>query len=160
MTDEERAATEALAREEAEAQAEERDERGRDDGMHDSDGRGTRDLVAERQDETDEHGHEPGEAPRSAAEEASSTPLFGSDAADTYRGRWQEIQARFVDDPQKAVEEADVLVAELMKELARMFANERSGLERQWERGADASTEDLRVALRRYRSFFSRLLTI
>jgi hypothetical protein len=85
-------------------------------------------------------------------------PVMPADNADRYRSRWHELQASFVDEPQKVVEQADELVAELMKELAQTFAEERQGLEEQWSRGDDVSTEDLRVALTRYRSFFERLL--
>ena len=87
-------------------------------------------------------------------------PLFPAQDANELRGRWDAIQAGFVDEPRKAVEEADSLVASAMKRLAETFANERAGLERQWDRGDDVSTEDLRVALRRYRSFFGRLLSM
>ena len=55
---------------------------------------------------------------------------------------------------------ADGLVAEMMQRLAKVFADERSKLEEQWSRGDDISTEDLRVALRRYRSFMDRLLSV
>ncbi len=76
-----------------------------------------------------------------------------------FRQRWEEIQTRFVDEPRGAVEDADGLVATLMQQLAEGFAKEREGLEAQWGRGEDISTEDLRVALQRYRSFFQRLLS-
>jgi hypothetical protein len=72
--------------------------------------------------------------------------------------RWKDIQAEFVDEPQKAVQEADALVAELMQRLAVMFAAERAELENRWAGGDQVSTEDLRQGLRRYRSFFERLL--
>ena len=72
--------------------------------------------------------------------------------------RWREIQTGFVDEPRRAVEEADALVADLMQRLAESFSRERQALEGQWDRGDDVSTEDLRVALQRYRSFFDRLL--
>jgi hypothetical protein len=72
--------------------------------------------------------------------------------------RWKDIQAEFVDEPQKAVQEADALVAELMQRLAVMFATERAELEQRWAGGDQVSTEDLRQGLRRYRSFFERLL--
>jgi len=98
-------------------------------------------------------------APRTDGDGAS-TPLFGADQASTYRSRWQEIQIGFVDEPRAAVEEADALVAELMRQLARTFADERRDLEGQWAKGAEISTEDLRIALRRYRSFFDRLLSV
>ena len=88
------------------------------------------------------------------------TPLLDEEAADEFRERWQKTQADFVDDPRSAVTTADALVAELMKRLAEEFARERSELEKQWSAGGEASTEDLRVALQRYRSFFSRLLSL
>lgn len=75
------------------------------------------------------------------------------------RRRWTDVQASFVDEPRQAVKQADSLVAEVMKQLAETFAQERSHLEQQWDRGGDVSTEDLRVALRRYCSFFERLLS-
>ena len=77
-----------------------------------------------------------------------------------FRSRWQEVQTGFVDEPRHAVAQADGLVAEMMQRLAKVFADERGKLEEQWSRGDDISTEDLRVALRRYRSFFDRLLSV
>jgi len=76
------------------------------------------------------------------------------------REHWVGIQAAFVDDPRHAVEEADHLVAGLMQRLAQMFAEQRKDLEGQWARDAKVSTEDLRLALQRYRSFFDRLLSV
>ena len=87
-------------------------------------------------------------------------PLFPSGEAEGFRGRWVEVQTGFVDEPRNAVEQADGLVAEMMKRLAQVFADERSKLEEQWSRGDDISTEDLRQALRRYRSFMDRLLSV
>jgi hypothetical protein len=95
----------------------------------------------------------------SGDEDEKTTPLFDEQATNTYRQRWQEVQSRFVDDPRKAVTEADVLVADLMQTLAKTFADERAGLEETWKQGGNASTEDLRIALQRYRSFFGRLLS-
>lgn len=86
------------------------------------------------------------------------TPLLGEEGRHTFLERWTDIQARFVDAPREAVEEADSLVAEVIQSLARSFADERGGLERQWEQGEDIETEELRIALQRYRSFFHRLL--
>ena len=86
--------------------------------------------------------------------------LFTPDAAGEFRTQWTTIQSRFVDDPRQAVREGDELVAEVMKSLAESFANERNRVEAQLRDGGDASTELLRVALRRYRSFFERLLTL
>jgi hypothetical protein len=91
---------------------------------------------------------------------SASTPLFPSNELENLRSRWKEIQTGFVDEPRKAVEQADGLVASAMKRLAEVFAQERSGLEQQWDRGDNVSTEDLRVALQRYRSFFDRLLAV
>ena len=76
-----------------------------------------------------------------------------------FQSRWEKIQTGFVDEPRQTVEQADELVAELMKRLAEGFATERERLEGQWGRGEDVSTEDLRVTLQRYRGFFQRLLS-
>jgi hypothetical protein len=75
------------------------------------------------------------------------------------RQRWKAIQAGFVDEPRRAVEDADALVAQVIRELAESFAAERGRLEAQWSRGDQVGTEDLRVALQRYRSFFQDLLS-
>jgi hypothetical protein len=85
--------------------------------------------------------------------------LLSADMDATFQQRWKEIQTRFVDEPRGAVEDADGLVANLMQQLAEGFAKERERLEAQWGRGEDISTEDLRVALQRYRTFFQRLLS-
>ena len=89
-----------------------------------------------------------------------ASPLFPENELEDLRIRWKEIQTGFVDEPRKAVEQADGLVASAMKRLAEVFAEERSGLEQQWDRGDSVSTEDLRVALQRYRTFFDRLLSV
>ena len=86
--------------------------------------------------------------------------LFPGNELDGLRTRWKEVQTAFVDEPRKAVEQADGLVASAMKRIAEVFAEERAGLEKQWDRGDNVSTEDLRVALQRYRTFFERLLSI
>lgn len=77
-----------------------------------------------------------------------------------YRTQWDAIQTGFVDEPKRAVEEADALVALVIKRLSEVFADERGTLEQQWGRGTEISTEDLRIALRKYRSFFERLLAL
>jgi hypothetical protein len=87
-------------------------------------------------------------------------PLFSADLADEYRARWTSVQGSFVDDPREAVQQGDELVAQVMKSLAESFAHERDALENQLGGGGEASTEMLRVALRRYRSFFERLLSL
>jgi hypothetical protein len=94
------------------------------------------------------------------ASDEQATPLFSPDEAKDFRVRWDAIQGTFVDEPHRAVEQADSLVAEAMKRLAEVFADERATLEGQWARDESVSTEDLRLALRRYRSFFGRLLSV
>ncbi len=84
-------------------------------------------------------------------------PLLEDHELQSILVRWKDIQAEFVDEPRKAVQDADALVAELMQRLAQMFASEREQLESRWADG-DVSTEDLRHGLRRYRSFLERLL--
>ena len=103
---------------------------------------------------------EAGVAQGSPVADSVDNPLFPPEDAQDLRGRWEAIQASFVDEPRRAVEEADALVAGAMKRLAEIFARERSGLEEQWDRGGDVSTEDLRLALKRYRAFFGRLLAV
>lgn len=108
--------------------------------------------------EEDADAQDRNESSQVAPREMASTPLFSEGEVTELRGRWSDVQSGFVDEPRKAVEEADKLVATVMKRLAEGFAGERSNLETQWARGGNVSTEDLRVALQRYRSFFDRLL--
>ena len=131
----------------------------------------TGDLAAPR---TEEVRTEPAEAPREiptadapAAPHGSEAtpnggagwePLLPEDDAARFRERWTAIQTGFVDEPREVVRDADALVAELMQRLAQGFADERSGLEAQWDREEEVDTEDMRLALQRYRSFFERLL--
>jgi hypothetical protein len=103
---------------------------------------------------------ETGGATNGDGHEEKAAPLLPAEDADRMRAEWDAIQAAFVDEPRAAVEKAENLVAATMKHLIENFAEERSKLETQWDRGDDVSTEDLRVALRRYRSFFQRLLSI
>jgi hypothetical protein len=87
-------------------------------------------------------------------------PLFSAEEAKDFRSQWDAVQVNFVDEPRQVVEQADGLVAVAMKRLAEMFAAERARLEGQWDRGDNVSTEDLRLALQRYRSFFGRILSV
>ena len=96
--------------------------------------------------------------PQSTQDEKPS-PLLAEDREKDFRARWQSIQTEFVDEPRRAVEQADELVAEIMQQLAQSFSDQRSRLESEWGHSDRASTEDLRLALRRYRSFFDRLLS-
>src|SRR5690349_1374641 len=100
-----------------------------------------------------------GHANTQEANTADREPLLPQDQSEGFTARWHEIQASFVDQPRDSVAEADTLVADLMQRLAAGFSDERERLEAQWDRGGDVSTEELRVALTRYRSFFERLLS-
>jgi hypothetical protein len=110
--------------------------------------------------ETDENGRPTAtsEPERVDSDDSELVPLLDRGDADEFRGRWNDLQTDFVDHPREVVEQADELVDELMKRLSAQFAEERSRLEGQWDRDEDVSTEELRVALTRYRSFFERLL--
>ena len=137
---------------------------------------GSRPEVSEQETDTEKLGPRPVSSERDAVErnienrsgtaqfgtttEENSTPLFPNNELEGLRKRWSEIQTAFVDEPRKAVEQADNLVASAMKRLAEVFADERSKLEKQWDRGDSVSTEDLRIALQRYRTFFQRLLSV
>jgi hypothetical protein len=104
-------------------------------------------------------GQEPETLNRAAAV-SEPTPLFSESEMGDFRSQWSKIQTGFVDEPRRTVEDADKLVAALMQRLTEGLANERSGLEKQWGRGDNVSTEGLRIALQRYRSFFDRLLNL
>ena len=104
----------------------------------------------------------PGWSPRAASGTSSGArvALFPAAEADTLRSEWQEVQTGFVDEPRRAVERADELVCRVVQRLTDAFGSERAGLEKRWAQGSDVSTEDLRVVLQRYRSFFDRLLSM
>ena len=87
-------------------------------------------------------------------------PLFEETEAGKFRTQWLNIQSKFVDNPRESVREADELVANVLKSVTMSFHGRRTSLEKQWNGGGDASTEDLRLALKSYRSFFERLLTL
>ena len=97
---------------------------------------------------------------RGAWNEAESGPLFDEGAADQFRAEWLEIQSRFVDNPNLSVRDADELVNQLIRNITTALEDKRLALERQWKQGDRQATEDLRVALQRYRSFFQRLLAL
>ena len=103
---------------------------------------------------TNRYDGKPADAPTERA------ALFEPTVLNDFNARWSEIQTGFVDEPRSAVQRADALVSDVIKRIADSFSGERSQLEQQWDRGDNVSTEDLRVALQRYRSFFSRLLTL
>ncbi len=94
------------------------------------------------------------------SDDTGREPLFDSQEADKFRSSWHDIQGSFVDEPRRAVEQADQLVASVISRLAEVFAQARGKMENDWQQGQDVSTEDLRQALRRYRSFFDRLLSV
>jgi len=92
--------------------------------------------------------------------EEKLAPLFAPQVCDEFRHRWDQVQFSFVDDPKRAVREGDELVAQVMKSLAQSFSQERAKLEKELGQNDAGSTENLRVALQRYRSFFQRLLSL
>lgn len=132
----------------------------------------TADLAsaANQRDQPQDQAGGPTDAGSHASGGAEATSLFSPDEAEQFRSRWNSIQTGFVDDPRRTVEQADGLVAEVIKRLAEVFAGERSTLENQWETQGDTqavpgdsastNTEALRVAVQRYRSFFDRLLSV
>jgi len=99
-------------------------------------------------------------APGQSAQPSSGTGLFAENHLSELRARWNDVQASFVDDPRECVQKADHLVSSAVEQLTANFAQTRSRLEEQWQRGQEASTEDLRVALKSYRDFFDRLLAV
>jgi hypothetical protein len=148
----------------------EHSEAGERGGVTDA-GLSTDDLARPREDRDADRGS-PSAADAASMERAAGTPhasapeqsqenepLLGPDEAEAFQAKWQAVQTAFVDDPQDAVRTADALVAEVMQTLARSFASRKEGLESQWGRGEEVLTEDLRIALQRYRSFFNRLLS-
>jgi hypothetical protein len=123
--------------------------------MTDQKGTETRDSMTTRE---IAEGFDTTATPEDELTEGAASSLLPDKETERFTGRWQEIQASFVDEPRSSVERADALVADLMQKLAAGFSDERQRLEGQWDRGDDVSTEELRVALTRYRSFFDRLL--
>ncbi len=98
--------------------------------------------------------------PTAGVEPSADESLFAADDLSGLRSRWDDVHAAFVDDPTECVQKAHALVAEVVEQLTAGFSGARSRLEAQWARGQDASTEELRLALRRYREFFQRLLAV
>jgi len=98
--------------------------------------------------------------PEQTVHEHKNEALFSPDEAEHFRSEWTRVQGGFVDEPRRAVEQADELVASAIKRLTEVFAQERARLEQEWGHREDVSTEDFRQALRRYRSFFDRLLSV
>jgi hypothetical protein len=117
----------------------------------------TADLV-ERTEPANADGNRPEQHLDEVERRDEHAPLIGEERGRSLLERWTTIQGGFVDAPRDSVEQADSLVAEVIQDLARSFADERGKLEQQWDSGTDVETEDLRVALQRYRSFFQRLL--
>jgi hypothetical protein len=95
-----------------------------------------------------------------SSEPSSAQSLFADDELAGLSARWDSVQAGFVDDPRDCVQKADGLVSDVMDQLTAGFSATRARLEERWARGEDASTEDLRVALKQYREFFQRLLAV
>jgi hypothetical protein len=90
----------------------------------------------------------------------SGNQLIQKRQLEDFRTRWTTIQAGFVDEPRKAVHDADELVSSAIQQITEGFRDQRGQLEKQWTQGNEASTEDLRLSLQRYRAFFERLLSL
>ncbi|WP_405981963.1 hypothetical protein [Streptomyces sp. NBC_00158] len=121
-------------------------------------GEATMDAAAEKRRESGDEPPTDGGPEVGSVKAGADEPLLGAEDTLEYHKAWSEIQGRFVDDPQEAVRSADTLVAEVMQSLAGSFSAHKQGLEEQWGRGGEVATEDLRLALQHYRSFFNRLL--
>jgi hypothetical protein len=117
-----------------------------------------KDVAEETESESRAEADVEGAAPD--AEGRGEGELFPANERNELEQKWNEIQARFVDEPRGSVEEANALVSDLMDRLVSSFSEQRERLEGQWERGDDVTTEDLRMVLMRYRSFFGRLLKV
>lgn len=96
--------------------------------------------------------------PRGGANIELSGSLLNHEQYDLLRTRWSDIQGKFVDEPRAAVQQADMLVSDVIEQITHVFTTEHSLLESQWNQGNDVSTEDLRQALQHYRTFFNRLV--
>jgi hypothetical protein len=137
-----------------------------DEGLRDDAGRhegGVRDDAGRQDGEpgryTRQHGDQPGQHDHDG-KDSDNVSVLEPSASERLRGRWQEVQAAFVDEPRQAVTEADQLVGEVLDEVSRVFRDQRSELEAEWSGNTEPGTEELRQALRRYREFFDRLLSL
>jgi hypothetical protein len=119
-----------------------------------------RDLDSDELHQADFQAAEPAQPKSAAPAETTDQALFADHELSELQSRWANVQAAFVDDPKDSVQQADGLVNDVVEQITSSFSQARSQLEEQWSRGEDASTEDLRVALTRYREFFQRLLTV
>lgn len=121
----------------------------------------TRDQLEESKQRMQEK-HDVEQVPVTGVKEKEETavPLFEQTEAEKFRSHWLDIQSRFVDDPRDSVKKADELVADVIKSLTNTFAQKRIAMENEWNSGNSASTEDLRIAIKRYRTFFDRLLML
>ena len=119
------------------------------------------DVEEERMEEEPRSEQRPAESrPAATTTREELVPLFEDDEEKRFRTQWLNIQSKFVDDPRESVKQADELVASVLKSVTMGFSDRRVSLEKQWNSGEDISTENLRVSLKRYRSFFDRLLTL
>jgi hypothetical protein len=92
--------------------------------------------------------------------DVEGAPLFATDEIDRFRTEWRALQADFVDSPREAVQHADDLVTQVIQSLATTVSDHKQALEGQWNQGEQVDTEELRITLRRYRSFLDQLLTV
>lgn len=112
----------------------------------------------------DAYAHERPTAPMAVPVGMFTHPEYPSHSSEQHgisllMARWEVIQETFVDDPQRAVAEADQLVQQVTRVVQEQFDRQRADLEAVWASGQNASTEQLRTALQRYRTFFQRLVS-
>jgi uncharacterized protein YdaT len=117
-------------------------------------------LEREENEQSEHMEEQKAESPSVTTTDDELEALFEEEESDKFRTQWLNIQSKFVDNPRESVREADELVANILKSVTMGFHHRRTSLEKQWNSGNDISTEDLRLALKRYRSFFDRLLTL
>jgi hypothetical protein len=117
-------------------------------------------AVAHRREEQANKDRESLREQKDSQNPVETEPLFDPQKVEDFRSRWLDIQTRFVDDPKASVRDADELVAQVIQNIAEIFAGERTYMEDQWKQGGEISTEDLRISITRYRSLFNRLLSM
>ena len=85
--------------------------------------------------------------------------LLSAERSAEFKRRWRDLQADFVDDPQHAVREAGDLSREILWALSDTIAD-TDQVDRWQAADGTSGTEDLRIALRQYRSLVDRLLEL
>jgi hypothetical protein len=87
---------------------------------------------------------------------AADEPLLAAEFSTEMLSHWNEVQVSFVEDPRASVQSADELVREIQAALVAASTERLCRLAGAWSEGSD--TEELRLALRQYRSFIDVIL--